>query len=121
MTEYRIEELDRKIDDLTKNVAVINSTLSTQEKSIAKLSEGIEKLMMYIEKTNENDKKIEKLFKLYESIRKNGVELCPVQLERIKRLEASLKKAEGIIISLIIAIILQFIGELLHYAAHIKF
>ena len=121
MAEYRIEELDRKIDELTRNVAVINNTLSTQEKSITKLSEGIEKLMMYIEKTNENDKKIEKLFKLYESLRKNGTENCPVQIERIKRLEASLKKSEGIILSLIIAIILQFIGEILHYAVHFKF
>ena len=114
MAEARIEELDRKIDQLNLNVAQLNTKIDIQEKSMVKLMEGLDKLTTYIEKTNENNKKIDTLFKMIDRINTNGTKNCPLNINRIDKVEKRLDRLEGFIIYIMIAILLQFLGVIVH-------
>ena len=114
MEERKIEELDQKIDRLTLNVTQLTTKIDIQEKSMVKLMEGLDKLTTYIEKTNENNKKIDTLFKMVDRINTNGTKNCPLNINRIDKVEKRLDRLEGFIIYIIIAILLQFLGIVTH-------
>ncbi len=114
MEERKIEELDQKIDRLTLNVTQLTTKIDIQEKSMVKLMEGLDKLTTYIEKTNENNKKIDTLFKMVDRINTNGTKNCPLNINRIDKVEKRLDRLEGFIIYIIIAILLQFLGIVIH-------
>ena len=115
MAETRIEELDKKIDQLNLNVAQLTTKIDIQEKSMVKLMEGLDKLTTYIEKTNENNKKIDTLFRMVDRINNNGTKNCPVNVERINKLEKQMERLNNWLITVIIAVILQFLGIVVHF------
>lgn len=114
MAETKIEELDQKIDKLNIAVTQLNTKIDIQEKSMVKLMEGLDKLTTYIEKTNENNKKIDTLFKMIDRINTNGTKHCPVNIDRINKLEAQMQRLNNWLIGIMIAVMLQFLGVIVH-------
>jgi len=119
--EKIIDELDSRLDELSKSMAIMSNDLKRQSEIIEKLSSNFEKLTVYIEKTNENDRKIETLFKKLDYIRENGTNNCAVNINRIDTLEENFKKISSYLISTIIAVLLQFFGVVIYIIdKHIK-
>ena len=115
MAETKIEELDKKIDTLNLNVAQLTTKIEIQEKSMVRLMEGLDKLTTYIEKTNENNKKIDTLFRMIDRINSNGTKNCPVNIERINKLEKQMQQLNAYFIGILIAVVLQFLGIIVHF------
>ena len=111
----KLNELDKKIDNLNINVAKLNTKIAEQDKTMGKLMEGLDKLTTYIEKTNENNKKIDTLFRMIDRINANGTKHCPVNVERINKLEKQMERLNNWIITVVIAVILQFLGIIVHF------
>ena len=114
MTESKIEELDRKIDALNINVGKLTTKIDMQEKTMSKLSEGLDKLTTYIERTNENDKKITAIFRKLEAINEHGTKNCPVNEQRIRKLEEDFRRLQNYLIYVVIAVLLQLLGVVVH-------
>ncbi len=115
MAEIKIEELDKKIDTLNLNVAQLTTKIEIQEKTMVKLMEGLDKLTTYIEKTNENNKKIDTLFRMIDRINSNGTKHCPVNIERINKLEKQMQQLNAYFMGILIAVVLQFLGIIVHF------
>jgi len=118
----KIEELDKKIDNLNINMGKLTTKIEMQERTMTHLVENLGKLTTYIEKTNENDKKIDALFKKLDYMNEKGTKNCPVNVQRISKLEHELERLQNYILYVAIAVILQFLGVLVHIIdKHINF
>jgi len=125
MDQEKIDELDKKIDELTKNVAVISTTMKEQGKNLNRMEGTLEKVVdviqdvaVYIERTNENDKKIDKLFELYNGIYNDGVKQCPVNMQRIDTLEKKTAMTNKYIFGMVVFVVTEFIYLLIFIALH---
>lgn len=122
MDDKKIDELDRKIDNINISLGKITTKIDIQEKTMLKLTESMGKLTTYIEKTNENDKKIETLFMKLDRINELGTKNCPVNIQRLKSLEKRISRIENYLIYVVLAVILQFLGIFVHMIdKHIHF
>lgn len=122
MDDKKIDELDRKIDNINVSLGKITTKIDIQEKTMLKLTESMGKLTTYIEKTNENDKKIETLFMKLDRINELGTKNCPVNIQRLKALEKRVNRIESYLIYVALAVILQFLGIFVHMLdKHIHF
>jgi len=68
--ETAIKELDDRLGEMAKSLAVMNNNVNRQAKVIDKLVASFDKLTVFIERTNENDKKISALFKKVDFLQK---------------------------------------------------
>ncbi len=121
MQKDPIEEIKEDLTALKTDIAVMNLNISKQGEVLDKLSEAFAKLSIFVEKTNENDKKISALFSKLDNIYNNGTKNCPVQQKAIKYLEDDIIKTnkrideiQKALISVVIAIVLQFVGLIIY-------
>ena len=121
----KIDELDKKIDELTKSVAVINTTIKEQGKNINRMESTLDKVVnviqevaVYIERTNENDKKIAKLEEKCNEIYNNGTKNCPVNTQRLDFLEKKMATTNKYIFGMVVFVITEFIYLLVFLATH---
>jgi len=122
MENLKIDELDAKLDKLNINVAQLTTKIDMQENSMTKMMEGLNKLTTYIERTNENDKKINTLFKKLDNINDNGTKNCPVNIQRIdtlnKKLAETNKRIDNLdrwLIGGLITLAFQFLFIIIHF------
>jgi len=73
---------------------------------------------VYIERTNENDKKIEKLEKMCQNIYNNGTKNCPVNSQRLDILEKRMATTNKYIFGMVVFVITEFIYLLVFLATH---
>ena len=121
----KIDELDKKIDELTKNVAVISTTMKEQGKNINKMEGTLSKVVdviqnvaVYIERTNENDKKIEKIDKFCQNVYNTGTKSCPVNTQRIDMLEKKMAMTNKYIFGMVVFVVTEFVYLLIFLAIH---
>jgi len=122
MENTKIDELDAKIDKLNLNVATLATKIDVHENSMVKVMEGLDKLTTYVEKTNENNKKITALFKQVENINSNGTKNCPVNIQRIEDLNTKIIETNRRIDNLdrwliggLITLAFQFLFIIIHF------
>jgi len=121
----KIDELDKKIDELAKNVAIISTSMKEQRKDINRMEGTLDKVVnviqevaVYIERTNENDKKIEKLEKMYQNIYNNGTKNCPINAQRLDILEKRMAMTNKYIFGMVVFVVTEFIYLLIFIALH---
>jgi len=110
--ENIVNDLDKRLDELSQSMAVMSNNLEVQGKSIEKLTESFQKLAVFIERTNDNGKKIEAIFKKIDVINEKGTKNCPVQDQRLTTCENRVDKLANYAIGALLAVALQFLGIL---------
>jgi len=115
MENTKIDELDAKIDKLNLNVATLATKIDVHENSMVKVMEGLDKLTTYVEKTNENNKKIT-------ATNSNGTKNCPVNIQRIEDLNTKIIETNRRIDNLdrwliggLITLAFQFLFIIIHF------
>jgi len=109
-----IKSLDKRIDGITENLITLNEQFKTQNTIIGKLETSLERLTIFIERTKENDKKIETLFKKLDNIYSNGTKNCPMNRQKIEDIEKRLDALNRYLIGLAITLITMFLGIMVH-------
>jgi len=110
--ESVINDLDKRLDELSQSMAVMSNNLEVQGKSIEKLTESFQKLAVFIERTNDNGKKIEAIFKKLDEINEKGTKNCPVNSQRITTCESRVDKLANYAIGALLAVAMQFLAIL---------
>jgi len=109
-----LKSLDKRIDGITENLITLNEQFKTQNTIIGKLEASLERLTVYIERTKENDRKIDTLFKKLDNIYANGTKNCPMNRQKIDDIEKRLDALNRYLIGLAITLITMFLGILVH-------
>ena len=119
--EAVIKELDARIGKMSESLAVMNSNVSRQGEVIDKLVSNFERLTIFIEKTNENNKKIDVLFKKYDFVYEKGTKNCLVHKEKMNNLEDDIAtinnridNLQKILLGVGIGVAMQFLGLLVY-------
>jgi len=127
MEQTNIHELDNRIDKLQTSVEIMMRDIKKQGEAIEKLIEHSRNLTIYIERTNENDKKITALFKKFDTIYMEGTKHCPVNMQRITevehRIERTNKRLDDLnkwLVGALITIALQFLYIIVHVVEKMK-
>lgn len=113
VSDKDFEELKNNVGKLTTNIAVMDNNITRQSKVMDKLVANFERLAIFIEKTNENNKKISILFKKYDEVSANcteGDKNCSVNTNNIKNLQKKVDKIDKFAVGFLIAIAVEFIA-----------
>ena len=108
------QELLKRISTIDTNIGKLQYEMSGYKDDMTSVKDGMEKLVVYIERTRANDDKIKVLFHKVNEIEDNGTKNCPVNISRIDRLEKRLDKLDKYLITAILAIVTQVFILIVH-------
>ena len=113
-SEKDFRELLSRISDIDTNIGKLQYEMGSYKEDMASVKDGMEKLIIYIERTRANDDKIKVLFHKVNEIEDNGTKHCPVNISRIDRLEKRLDKLDKYLITAILAVVAQLFILIIH-------
>ena len=109
------QELLKRISDVDTNIGQIKFEMASYKEDMASVKDNMDKLVIYIERTRANDDKIKVLFHKVNEIEEHGTKNCPVNINRLDRLEKRLDKLDKYLITAILAVIAQLFMLIVHF------
>lgn len=109
------QELLNRISDIDNNIIKLNFEMGSYKEDMSVVKESMEKLVIYIERTRENDDKIRILFSKLNKIENEGTKNCPVSIEKINRLKERIDRLDRYLVYAMLTIIFQLLILLLHF------
>ena len=108
------QELLNRISTIDTNIGKLQFEMGSYKEDMAYVKDGMEKLVVYIERTRANDDKIKVLFHKVNEIEEHGTKNCPVNINRLDRLEKRLDKLDKYLITAILAVVAQLFILIVH-------
>ena len=109
------QELLKRISDVDTNIGKLQYEMSGYKDDMTSVKDNMEKLVIYIERTRANDDKIKVLFSKVNKIENEGTKNCPVNINRLDRLEKRLDKLDKYLITAILAVVAQLFMLIVHF------
>ena len=116
-----IAEIKDNLNKLQTSMAVMQSSIDRQNETLDKLTEAFSQLSIYVEKTNQNDEKINILFKKLDTVYENGTRNCPIHTEKmtafekeLKRQSARLDNLQKVLVGFAVGVGMQFFGIIIY-------
>ena len=113
-SEKDFRELLSRISDIDTNIGKLQYEMSGYKDDMASVKDGMDKLVVYIERTRANDDKIKVLFHKINEIEDNGTKKCPVNINRLSTLEKRLDRLDKYLITAILAVVAQLFILIIH-------
>ncbi len=108
------QELLKRISNVDTNIGQLKFEMASYKEDMTAVKDGMEKLVIYIERTRANDDKIKVLFHKVNEIEEHGTKNCPVNINRLDRLEKRLDKLDKYLITAILAVVAQLFMLIVH-------
>ena len=107
-----ISEIKQDIAELKTSVAVMSNTLDKQSEAINELTKAFSQLAVFMQKTEENNRRITDVEHDIKKVYHEGTKNCPLNMNRLSRLEKRLEYLDKVLVGVAITVLMQFIGIL---------